>query len=273
MKFTVEEFRNWPHKSVTLLGTSGVGKSVLIKHVVGLLRPDAGTILVDGQDVTHLSEDAFYPVRKKCAMVFQHATLFVDELRFQRHRRLLIEPESISISITVARRDADDLRLSLGDAIRLVQCKLVVATQFVGITRKRGYQRTDFASFLEQHGLTIRKNALNFVFLTDDFARCTVERENPLAHATLIVEMNDLQRLGVAILHVQERALIAELFHGHAHPREPALGVLCVLGHYGNRNEQRGSAGEESGYSEARHALVPRGLRLIIAAAHHVRVD
>lgn len=59
-----------------IIGTSGVGKSVLIKHVVGLLEPDSGSIKVDGVEVTHLSEHEFYPIRKKCAMVFQHATLF-----------------------------------------------------------------------------------------------------------------------------------------------------------------------------------------------------
>lgn len=59
-----------------IIGTSGVGKSVLIKQIVGLLPTDSGSILVDGTDVTRLSEEAFYPLRKKCAMVFQHATLF-----------------------------------------------------------------------------------------------------------------------------------------------------------------------------------------------------
>ena len=59
-----------------IIGTSGVGKSVTIKHIVGLLRPDAGAILVDGQDVTRLSERAFYALRKRCQMVFQHSTLF-----------------------------------------------------------------------------------------------------------------------------------------------------------------------------------------------------
>lgn len=59
-----------------VIGTSGVGKSVLIKHLVGLLEPDSGSIKVDGQEITNLSEKEFYPVRKKCAMVFQHATLF-----------------------------------------------------------------------------------------------------------------------------------------------------------------------------------------------------
>jgi phospholipid/cholesterol/gamma-HCH transport system ATP-binding protein len=59
-----------------VIGTSGVGKSVLIKHLIGLLRPDAGDIFLDGEEVSRLSEKALYPVRKKCAMVFQHSTLF-----------------------------------------------------------------------------------------------------------------------------------------------------------------------------------------------------
>lgn len=59
-----------------VIGASGVGKSVLIKHLVGLLRADEGEILLDGQNVENLSETALYPVRKRCAMVFQNSTLF-----------------------------------------------------------------------------------------------------------------------------------------------------------------------------------------------------
>jgi phospholipid/cholesterol/gamma-HCH transport system ATP-binding protein len=59
-----------------IIGASGVGKSVLIKHLVGLLRADAGDILLDGHEVSRLDEKAMFPIRKKCAMVFQHSTLF-----------------------------------------------------------------------------------------------------------------------------------------------------------------------------------------------------
>jgi phospholipid/cholesterol/gamma-HCH transport system ATP-binding protein len=59
-----------------IIGTSGAGKSVLLKHVIGLLQPDAGQVKVDGVDVTQLGERQLGPVRKKCAMVFQHSTLF-----------------------------------------------------------------------------------------------------------------------------------------------------------------------------------------------------
>lgn len=59
-----------------IVGLSGAGKSVLVKHLVGLMRPDGGQVLLDGVDITHLPEKAFYPVRQRCAMVFQHSTLF-----------------------------------------------------------------------------------------------------------------------------------------------------------------------------------------------------
>jgi phospholipid/cholesterol/gamma-HCH transport system ATP-binding protein len=59
-----------------ILGTSGTGKSVLLKNIVGLLRPDEGQIWIDGQEVSKLSEEEYLPVRKKCGMVFQHPALF-----------------------------------------------------------------------------------------------------------------------------------------------------------------------------------------------------
>jgi phospholipid/cholesterol/gamma-HCH transport system ATP-binding protein len=59
-----------------IIGASGVGKSVLIKHLVGLLSPDEGEIWLDGEEISKKDETAMYPVRKKCAMVFQHSTLF-----------------------------------------------------------------------------------------------------------------------------------------------------------------------------------------------------
>ena len=59
-----------------IIGQSGVGKSVLIKHLVGLLYPDEGEIHLDGQEISKFDEQQMYPVRMKCAMVFQHSTLF-----------------------------------------------------------------------------------------------------------------------------------------------------------------------------------------------------
>jgi len=59
-----------------IIGTSGAGKSVLTKHLVGLLRPDQGRVLFDGRDITNCTEQEFFAVRRRVATVFQHATLF-----------------------------------------------------------------------------------------------------------------------------------------------------------------------------------------------------
>ncbi len=61
---------------VFILGTSGTGKSVLLKTLVGLLRADEGKILIEGQDVAQLSEADYLPIRRHCGMVFQHPALF-----------------------------------------------------------------------------------------------------------------------------------------------------------------------------------------------------
>src|SRR5690606_36307876 len=57
-------------------GTSGTGKSVLLKNIVGLMQPTSGEIWVDGQEVSRLPEIELFPVRRKCGMVFQHPALF-----------------------------------------------------------------------------------------------------------------------------------------------------------------------------------------------------
>src|SRR5512139_229575 len=59
-----------------IIGTSGVGKSVTIKHLIGLLRIDQGEIWFDGQRVDTLPERALAPLRKRIGMVFQSSTLF-----------------------------------------------------------------------------------------------------------------------------------------------------------------------------------------------------
>jgi len=59
-----------------ILGTSGTGKSVLLKNIVGLLTPDEGEIWIDNQEVSKFTEEQYFDVRKKCGMVFQHPALF-----------------------------------------------------------------------------------------------------------------------------------------------------------------------------------------------------
>jgi phospholipid/cholesterol/gamma-HCH transport system ATP-binding protein len=59
-----------------ILGTSGTGKSVTLKNIVGLMHPEEGQIWVDDEDVSHMDEETLLRIRKKCGMVFQHPALF-----------------------------------------------------------------------------------------------------------------------------------------------------------------------------------------------------
>ncbi len=63
-------------ETLCILGGSGSGKSVTIKHVVGLLRPDRGDVVVDGESVVGMSQEGLYELRRKVGYVFQFAALF-----------------------------------------------------------------------------------------------------------------------------------------------------------------------------------------------------
>lgn len=55
-----------------ILGRSGSGKSVLLQHLVGLLKPDSGAILIDGQDITRMNEAELRPIRQRFGLIFQN---------------------------------------------------------------------------------------------------------------------------------------------------------------------------------------------------------
>lgn len=63
-------------ESVVIIGRSGGGKSILLKHLIGLLQPEAGAVLVDGEDISRKSERELLRVRQKFGMLFQGAALF-----------------------------------------------------------------------------------------------------------------------------------------------------------------------------------------------------
>ena len=112
-----------------IIGASGVGKSVLIKHLVGLLYPDQGEIWLDGEEISRFDEVQMGPVRKKCAMVFQHSTLFDSmtcaenvALPLRKHKALSAKDalfEAQKLLETVHMQDfADTYPTALGDGMR-----------------------------------------------------------------------------------------------------------------------------------------------------------
>jgi phospholipid/cholesterol/gamma-HCH transport system ATP-binding protein len=104
-----------------VIGGSGQGKSVLMKHLMGLLKPDTGEILVDGQDIVHLKDVALGKLRRKFGMVFQYAALFdslnvVENIAFPLIERYHLSREEIMTRV----RDLLN-RLDLGDIAGIEQ--------------------------------------------------------------------------------------------------------------------------------------------------------
>lgn len=94
-------------ESLVIIGRSGGGKSVLLKHLAGLTQPDSGQVLVDGQDISQLDERALLRVRRKFGMLFQSAALFdsltVEEnIAFVLARERNLTPEEISRRVAEA---------------------------------------------------------------------------------------------------------------------------------------------------------------------------
>lgn len=79
-------------ETLALLGPSGCGKSVLLKHIVGLIRQDAGTVVVDGKDVSRLKRDQLRALRSTIGYVFQNGALF-DSMSVFENIRLGITDE------------------------------------------------------------------------------------------------------------------------------------------------------------------------------------
>ena len=97
---TLEVFRG---ETLVILGGSGSGKSVLLKHTIGLMVPDRGRVVIDGVDLTGLSEEALMPVRKKVGMLFQGSALFDSMDVFENVAYALREHTSLSEEEIVSR--------------------------------------------------------------------------------------------------------------------------------------------------------------------------
>lgn len=88
-----------------ILGPSGVGKSTIIKLMIGLIKPNSGQIIVDGVDITHFKETELYPIRRKMGIVFQGNALFdsmsiSQNFSFFLRENLLLPEEEIAELVT-----------------------------------------------------------------------------------------------------------------------------------------------------------------------------
>src|SRR6185503_18944477 len=94
-------------ESVVIIGRSGGGKSVLLKHVIGLLQPDSGQVSIDGENICSLNERELIRVRHKFGMLFQGAALFdsmtvAENVAFALHREGKLKDAEIKKKVAEA---------------------------------------------------------------------------------------------------------------------------------------------------------------------------
>jgi len=94
-------------ESVVIIGRSGSGKSVLLKLLIGLLEPDAGEVIINGQPIAGLDERALLPIRRKFGMLFQGAALFdsmtvAENVGFAFRHNLQMTPEQVRERVALA---------------------------------------------------------------------------------------------------------------------------------------------------------------------------
>ena len=99
-------------ETVALLGPSGTGKSVLLKHIIGLIRPDVGEIFVDGKDVCRLKRKDLSELRSQIGYVFQNGALFDSMNVFENVRLGITDQDKYS--------DLEYCRQRVSECIRLV---------------------------------------------------------------------------------------------------------------------------------------------------------
>lgn len=109
-------------ETVALLGPSGTGKSVLLKHIIGLIRPDEGQVLVDGLDVGTLRRDALARLRRQIGYVFQNGALFDSMTVFENIRLGLTDPAQYA--------DRDYVRGRVAQCLALVNLALETERKF-----------------------------------------------------------------------------------------------------------------------------------------------
>ena len=98
-------------ETLMIIGPSGEGKTVMIKHIIGLMRPDSGAIFVDGVEVNKLRERELAPVRKRVSMLFQGAALF-DSLTVAENVAFPLREAGV--------RDRDEIKQRVHEALEAV---------------------------------------------------------------------------------------------------------------------------------------------------------
>ncbi len=118
-------------ESMVVIGGSGSGKSVLLKHIIGTLKPDRGTVFIDSADISTLSEKELYELRKRFGMLFQMAALFDSMSVWENVAFALVRHGKLH------RKDAKELAVEKLKMVGLIGVEDLMPSELSGGMKKR----------------------------------------------------------------------------------------------------------------------------------------
>jgi len=182
---------------LAVIGRSGEGKSVLLKQIIGLIHPDEGSVLIDGQDITRLKGKELEKVFKKCGYVFQFAAL-LDSLNVL---------ENIGIERIEEGAELDDVRPIVIEKLRSVGLQDDVINKFPdelsgGMKKRVGLART---LMLNPEILLYDEPTTGLDPVTTKLIHELIKKTHEKLHATTVVISHDIEifkyATSVAMLH------------------------------------------------------------------------
>jgi phospholipid/cholesterol/gamma-HCH transport system ATP-binding protein len=164
MNFTIK-----PGETVTIIGGSGIGKSVTLKLIVGLLKPEAGQVLIEGEDIVPLAEGQLIRIRKKIGMVFQSSALFD--------------------SLSVAENIAYPLREHTAMSEQEIRKRIMETLHLVGLDRAEDKEPADLSGGMRKRVALARAIALTPRIILYDEPTTGLDPTNTEKINELIVDM------------------------------------------------------------------------------------
>jgi phospholipid/cholesterol/gamma-HCH transport system ATP-binding protein len=191
-------------ESVVIIGRSGGGKSVLLKHLIGLLQPDSGKVLIEGEDIGPMNERQLLQVRRKFGMLFQSAALF-DSMTVAENVAFALRRERSLPEADIARRVSDMLEL-----VDLPETEDKNPSELSGGMRKRvGLAR---AIIYQPEIVLYDEPTTGLDPIVSDSIDKLILRVRDRLHVTTVVVTHDMRsarRLGQRILMLHERKIYA----------------------------------------------------------------
>jgi len=197
-------FRIESGESVAIIGRSGSGKSVLLKHLIGLLRPDTGEVLIDGENIVRMDERQLLGVRRKFGMVFQGAALF-DSMTVAENVAFGLRRLEHLTEAEIARRVAETLEL-----VDLPGTENKNSAELSGGMRKRvGLAR---AIIYEPQIMLYDEPTTGLDPIVSDSIDQLIQRVRDRLKVTTVVVTHDMRtarRVGQRVLMLHERRIYA----------------------------------------------------------------